>query len=252
MSIDAPSYLAFLLAMVRAGAWVAVAPPFNHRSIPVSVRAVIAAGLALAMVPVLQPQITGTTFDTPTLLGALVVQALAGLGLGLVVGILLSALTSAGSLIDLFGGFSISTAYDPNLNAQSAIWGRFYELLTLVLLFAIGGHILIVQGFLASFDAVPLRAPAIGLLSSGMLNAVTTYFGAALEIAAPLLVVLFLAQVILGLVSRAAPAMNVLAISFPFMILLTILLAGVSIPLLPNAVDTLVHDGLRTMATLSH
>ena len=85
-----------------------------------------------------------------------------------------------------------------------------------------------------------------------MLNAVTTYFGAALEIAAPLLVVLFLAQVILGLVSRAAPAMNVLAISFPFMILLTILLAGIAIPLLPNAVDSLVHDALRSMATLSH
>ena len=85
-----------------------------------------------------------------------------------------------------------------------------------------------------------------------MLNAVTTYFGAAVEIAAPLLVVLFLAQVILGLVSRAAPAMNVLSISFPFMILLTILLAGIAIPLLPNAVDSLVHDGLRSMATLSH
>ena len=252
MSINAPSYLAFLLAVVRAGAWVAVAPPFNHRSIPVTVRAVIAASLALAMVPVLQPQIAGTTFDTPTLLGALTVQALAGIGLGLVVQILLSAVTSAGSLIDLFGGFSISTAYDPNMNAQSAIWGRFYELLALVLLFATGGHILIVHGFLASFDAIPLKAPAIGLLSSTMLSAVTTYFGAALEIAAPLLVVLFLAQVILGLVSRAAPAMNVLSISFPFMILLTILLAGMAIPLLPNSVDSLVHDGLRSMATLSH
>ena len=252
MTIDAPSYLAFLLAMVRAGAWVAVAPPFNHRSIPVTVRAVIAAALGLAMVPILQPQIAGITFDTPTILGALTVQVLAGLGLGLIVGILMAAVTSAGSLIDLFGGFSISTAYDPNLNAQSAIWGRFYELLTLVLLFAIGGHVLIVHGFLASFDAIPLRAPAIGMLSSTMLNAVTTYFGAALEIAAPLLVVLFLAQVILGLVSRAAPAMNVLAISFPFMILLTILLAGIAIPLLPNAVDSLVHDALRSMATLSH
>jgi len=85
-----------------------------------------------------------------------------------------------------------------------------------------------------------------------MLQAVTTYFGAALEIAAPLLVVLFLAQVILGLVSRAAPAMNVLSISFPFMILLTILLAGLAVPLVPGAVDSLVHHGLRAWATLSH
>jgi flagellar biosynthetic protein FliR len=64
--------------------------------------------------------------------------------------------------------------------------------------------------------------------------------------------VLFLAQVVLGLISRAAPAMNVLSISFPFMILLTILLAGVAIPMLPKAVDSLTHQGLRAMATLSH
>jgi flagellar biosynthetic protein FliR len=252
VTIDATAYLAFLMAMVRAGAWVAVAPPFNHHSIPVTVRAGIAAALALAIEPTLQHQLGSTVFDTPTLIGALVVQALAGIGLGLIVRILLMAVTSAGSMIDLFGGFTISAAYDPNLNAQSAVWGRFYELLTVVLLFAINGHLLLVRGFLASFDAIPLHAPAVGLMSKGMLDAVTAYFGAALEIAAPLLVVLFLAQVVLGLISRAAPAMNVLSISFPFMILLTILLAGVAIPMLPKAVDSLTHQGLRAMATLSH
>ncbi len=251
MTIDGTAYMAFLLAMVRAGAWVAVIPPFNHNSIPVPVRAGIAAALALAMAPVLQPQLPAT-FDTAALMGAVVVQALAGIGLGLVVRILVMAVTSAGSFVDLFGGFTISTAYDPNLNAQSAIWGRFYELLTVVLLFAIDGHLLLVRGFLASFDAIPLRAPSIGLLSSAMLTSVTAYFGAALEIAAPLLVVLFLAQVILGLISRAAPAMNVMAISFPFMILLTLLLAGIAIPLIPGALDSLVHQGLRTWATVSH
>jgi flagellar biosynthetic protein FliR len=251
VTIDGTAYMAFLLAMVRAGAWVAVIPPFNHNSIPVPVRAGIAAALALAMAPVLQPQLPAT-FDTAALMGAVVVQALAGIGLGLVVRILVMAVTSAGSFVDLFGGFTISTAYDPNLNAQSAIWGRFYELLTVVLLFAIDGHLLLVRGFLASFDAIPLRAPSIGLLSSAMLTSVTAYFGAALEIAAPLLVVLFLAQVILGLISRAAPAMNVMAISFPFMILLTLLLAGIAIPLIPGALDSLVHQGLRTWATVSH
>jgi flagellar biosynthetic protein FliR len=251
MTIDAPAYMAFLLAMVRAGAWIAVIPPFNHNAIPVPVRAGIAAALALAMAPVLQPQLPAS-FDTASLAGAVVVQALAGIGLGLVVRILVMAVASAGSLIDLFGGFTISTAYDPNLNAQSAIWGRFYELLTVVLLFAMDGHLLLVRGFLASFNAIPLRAPSIGLLSSSMLTAVTTYFGAALEIAAPLLVVLFLAQVILGLVSRAAPAMNVLAISFPFMILLTILLTGLAIPMIPGALDSLLHQGVRVWATLSH
>jgi flagellar biosynthesis protein FliR len=252
MVIDAASYIAFLMAMVRAGAWVAVVPPFNHVSIPVTVRAGIAAALALALAPTLSRQLGSTVYDTPTLLGALLVQALAGVGLGMVVRILVTAVTSAGSMIDLFGGFTISVAYDPNLRSQSAIWGRFYELLTVVLLFAIDGHLLLVRGFVTSFDAVPLHAPSLGLLSSRMLLSFTAYFGAAVEIAAPLIVALFLAQVVLGLVSRAAPAMNVLAISFPFMILLTILLAGLAIPLIPSALSSLLQDGLRGMAALSH
>src|SRR5579871_1910389 len=148
MTLDGSTYMAFLLAMVRAGAWVAVIPPFNHRSIPVPVRAGIAAALALPMASVLRAQLPAT-LDTPTLVGLVVLQTLAGVGLGLVVRILLLAVSSAGSLVDLFGGFTISTAYDPNLNAQSAIWGRFYELLTVVLLFAMNGHLLLVRGFLA-------------------------------------------------------------------------------------------------------
>ena len=107
MVIDSASYLAFLMAMVRAGAWAAVVPPFNHRSIPVPARACIAAGLALAVAPALSRQLGTTVYDTPTLLGALAVQALAGAGLGMVVRILLLAVTSAGSMIDLFGGFTI-------------------------------------------------------------------------------------------------------------------------------------------------
>src|SRR5579862_7048863 len=99
MTIDASSYMAFLLAMVRAGAWLAVIPPFNHNSIPVPVRAGIAAALALAMAPVLQPQMPAS-YDTAGLVGAIVVQALAGVGLGLVVRILLMAVASAGSFVD--------------------------------------------------------------------------------------------------------------------------------------------------------
>ena len=118
------TFVAFLLALVRSGAWIAVAPPFNHRSIPVQVRAGLAAALALALTPWLSRQMGTTVYDTPALLGAVAVQALAGAGLGVLVLILMTAVQSAGSMLDLFGGFSISSAYDPFNNAQAAIWGR--------------------------------------------------------------------------------------------------------------------------------
>ena len=246
------TFVAFLLALVRSGAWIAVAPPFNHRSIPVQVRAGLAAALALALTPWLSRQMGTTVYDTPALLGAVAVQALAGAGLGVLVLILMTAVQSAGSMLDLFGGFSISSAYDPFNNAQAAIWGRFYDLLAVVLLFVIGGDLLLLQGFITSFQAIPLHAPPLNALASTVLTDMTTYFGAAVEIAAPLLAALFLAQVVMGMISRAAPAMNVLSLSFPFMILLTILLASLAIPQLPDAVSSLAHQAVGAMATLSH
>jgi flagellar biosynthetic protein FliR len=246
------AFVAFLLALVRSAAWIAIAPPFNHRSIPVQVRAGLAAALALALTPWVSHQLGTTVYDTPGLIGAFMVQALAGAGLGVLVLILMSAVQSAGSMLDLFGGFTISSAYDPFDNAQAAIWGRFYDLLAVVLLFVINGHLLLLQGFITSFQAVPLHAPPLNALASTVLTDVSTYFAAAVEVAAPLLAALFLAQVVMGMVSRAAPQMNVLSLSFPFMILLTILLASLAVPQLPGAVSSLAHQAVRAMASLSH
>ncbi len=251
LQISDVAFVAFLLAAVRAGAWAAVSPPFNHQSIPLAARAGLTGALALGMTPWLSHQIGPSLFDTPALMAAIGTQLLAGIGLGVLVRILMSAVQSAGSSIDLFGGFSISMAYDPFGHAQAAIWGRFYDLLTVVLLFAIDGHVMLVQGFINSFRAVPLRAPALNHLAAAVLNAVSTSIVAAVEIAAPLVAVLFLAQVVMGMVSRAAPSMNILSLSFPFMILLTILLASATMPALDTAVKHLLQDAGHAMAGLT-
>ena len=74
---------------------------------------------------------------------------------------------------------------------------------------------------------------------------VPTFFTAAIEIAAPLLAALFLAEISLGLLSRAAPQLNVFVLGFPLKILLTLLLAGLALPLLPDAVSSLLEHTLR-------
>jgi flagellar biosynthetic protein FliR len=252
LQISDATLIAFLFALVRSGGWIAVAPPFNNVNIPPQVKVGIAAALALAVTPTLAGQIGSTVFDTSGILGGLLVQALAGLGLGLLVQLLMTAMTSAGSMIDLFGGFSISAAYDPNSNTSTPVWGRFYEMLMIVLLFAIDGHILLIHGFLASFHAIPLRSPSIAALASVTMSSVSTYFTAAAEIAAPMVAALFMAQIVMGMISRAAPQLNVLQLGASFTVLLTLLLAGLAIPLLPGAVSSLLDQGIHSMALLSH
>ena len=248
MSVQfAPGILvAFLLALVRSSAWVAIAPPFNSRLIPVQVKIGLSAVLAMSVAPQLATHLPSDgSLSTPDLIGAVFLQVGAGLILGFIATLLLSAVQAAGGLIDLFGGFTITQSMDPFSNAQSSVFGRVYQLLATTLLFAIGGHLLLVRGFMSSFDAVGITGFKMAGVSDLLIHDFLKFFVAAIEIAGPLLAALFLAEVVLGLLSRAAPQMNVFALGFPLKILITLLMASVAIPLLPDAVNNLVHEIVR-------
>jgi flagellar biosynthetic protein FliR len=247
MSIQfAPGILvAFLLALVRSSSWIAVAPPFNSRLVPTQVKIGLAATLAMAVAPQLAAHVPDGSMSTPDLIGAVFLQVGAGLILGFIANLLLSAVQAAGSLIDIFGGFTITQSMDPFSNAQSSVFGRIYQLLATTLLFAINGHLLLVKGFMNSFDAVGTTGFNMSGVSDLIIHDVLKFFVAAVEIAGPLLAALFLAEVVLGLLSRAAPQLNVFALGFPLKILITLLMASVAIPLLPDAVNNLVHEIVR-------
>ena len=236
--------LGFLLAVVRTAAWLTVAPPFNTRMIPAPAKV----GLALALAIPVAPRIaeTAPAPEVGPLVMAILLQIGVGLSLGFVVQLIFAAVQAAGELVDLFAGFTIAATYDPFTNANQAVFGRFYQLLATALLFASGGHLLLVEGLLDSFRAVPAGLPDLGVTSGELLDALGLFFVSALEIAAPLLGALFLTEVALGLLSKAAPQMNVFTLGFPIKILLTLLLAGLALPLLPNAVEGLVAAAGRS------
>jgi flagellar biosynthetic protein FliR len=244
--------IAFLLALVRASAWIAVAPPFNSRLVPSQVKVGLAGALAVATTSHLAPTIQNVNLGTAELIGAVTLQVAVGLVLGFLANMLFMAVQAAGSLIDVFGGFTVTQAMDPFSNAQSSVFGRIYQLLATTLLFAIDGHLLLVKGFLTSFDAVGTTGIKMTSLSDLLVNSFGKFFVASIEIAGPLLAALFLTEIVLGLLSRAAPQMNVFALGFPLKILVTLLLAGIALPLLPDAVNNLTHDALRAWATFLH
>ncbi len=236
--------LGFLLAMVRTAAWLVVAPPFNTRMVPVTAKVGLAVALAVPMAP--KVAATAPPLEVAPLVTAILLQVGVGLALGFVVQLLFAAVQAAGELVDLFAGFTIAATYDPFTNANQAVFGRLYQLLATALLFATNGHLLLVEGLLDSFAAVPSGMPDLGATSAELVDSLTLFFLSALEIAVPLLGVLFLTEVALGLLSKAAPQMNVFTLGFPIKIMLTLLLAGLALPLLPNAVE-----GLVTAATTS-
>ena len=231
--------LAVLLATVRASAWLAVAPPFSTRAIPATVKVALALALALPVGPRLAAQ--APPAELLPLVGAVLFQAAVGLTLGFLAQLLFSAVQAAGELIDLASGFTLANLYDPLSNVSSSMFGRVQQLLAVTLLFALNGHLVLIRGFLTSFEVLPLRVVDLGALARAVTVDLGRFLVAALEIAAPVVVVLFLAELALGVVSRAVPSLNVLAMSFPLKILLTLSLAGVAIGLLPGALNALLE-----------
>jgi flagellar biosynthetic protein FliR len=148
------------------------------------------------------------------------------------------------------GGFTLDQAYDPLSNNQSAVIGRFYQLLSVTLLFAIDGHLMLLRGFMDSFSALPAGGFAMKDLAALLTRDFGRFFLASLEIAAPLTAALFLAEIALGLLSKAAPQMNVFQLGFPLKILLTLLLLGSVIGLMPNALGAVVDRIMQSWAAV--
>ncbi len=237
-----PTLLAYLLAMVRCTAWLFVAPPFGTKLVPTTAKVGLAGALTLASGPGLA--VSEVRLDTFGLVAAVVTQILVGVALGFFALLLLSAIQAAGNLIDLFAGFTMAQVYDPMSGAGASVFGRTYQIVGTTILFVSGGHLVLVRGFLRSFDAVPLDR-----LTNVNAQLVTEHLGlfivAACEIAAPVLAAMFLAEVALGLLTRAAPQLNALQLGMPLKALLAILLTGLALPLLPVTMDNLVREVVR-------
>ena len=246
MNINAaPELIAgFLLALVRASAFLTLAPPFSTRTIPSKVKVGFAFALALATAPHLQDQ--EIPLDTAPFIGVIALQVFAGVLLGFLAMLVLSSVQAAGSLIDLFGGFTMDSAYDPLSNAQSSVFGRFHQLMATTLLFVIDGHLILVRGFLASFEAVPAEEILWNDLARLVTKDVGVFFLAACEMAGPLVGVMFVSEVALGMLSKAAPQMNVFQLGFPLKIFLTLLLIGGTFTAMPEALGALVDNVLRS------
>ncbi|MGQ0632962.1 MAG: flagellar biosynthetic protein FliR [Sporichthyaceae bacterium] len=244
MNIDLalPTLLGLLLGTVRSAAWLIVSPPFATRTIPGPVKGVLAVALALPVAGRLGPEVP--ELSTPALISAIVLQAVTGAALGFLTYLIFAAVQAAGDLIDLFGGFTLAAGYDPLSMSQTSIFGRFHQLLGLVLLFMTNAHLLVVSGFLRSYDAIGVsEGIKLDVTAEALLSGIGTFFLAALEIAAPMIAVLFLADVALGLLTRVSPQLNAFSLGFPIKIFLTLMLIGFTFPLLPGVVENLSEMG---------
>jgi flagellar biosynthetic protein FliR len=240
----------FLLAGARAGGFVLVAPPFNTRTLGARPRVAIALGLALPLTGLMQKNAPALA-STEVIVGA-ILQLVMGVTLGFVVQVAVAAIQVVGDLLDLVGGFNVAVGIDPLNQNQTSIMGRIFSLVAGTLLFASDGHLMIVQGLVRSVQVTPYPA---SLDTGDIARALTHDFAhmivAGLQIAAPIVAVMLIADLSLGLMAKAAPAMNVFALAYPIKIMLTLLLVSLVIATVPDALANLAEQAALTIIRLA-
>jgi flagellar biosynthetic protein FliR len=248
LSVSGEPLVAFLLASVRIMAWIAVVPPFSGRTVPTTAKVVLSLGLAFAVAPdggSIPLDAVGLLFNVGT-------QVLVGVAMGFVTHLLLAAVAAAGSLIDVFGGFALAQGFDPLSMNQNTVFGKFHQMLATVILFVSGGHLLVLGGLLRTFHFLPLgTTPDWSGAPDVLVTAFSMFFVTAVQIALPMIAVLFVADLGLALLTKVAPQLNAINVMFPAKIGLTLLLLGLSFPVLPTALDRLSVLATDAMAALA-
>jgi flagellar biosynthetic protein FliR len=243
-TVDAEWISGVLLAGIRVAGFVIASPIF--KSIPASGRTALVVVLGYAFAePVPEAG------DLGVLITAGFTNAVVGITLGFLTGLIFHLFTVAGSMIDFTSSLAAAAIFDPLSNARVTVFGRFFNLLATVLFFILGGDRLLVSGLGVSFDAVGVTGTIS--LSGGLAETAVTLMGrmmiAAVELAMPALAALFIAEVVLGIAARFAPQSNVFLIGLPVKLFAAFASVSAVLLLVPETMDgvlDIVQDTFRT------
>jgi flagellar biosynthesis protein FliR len=221
----------FLLVFVRLTTFFVVAPIFSSKNIPQTVK--IGLSFFLAILTFSYVGVKSIPFDQTFFL-LILKEAFIGLTLGFIGMILLYAIQTAGSFIDMQMGFSIASVIDPQTGSNSSLMGQFQYALAILFLLASNAHHLLIRGVIESYKTIPVDKLGVNLASDTVLQVITQTFYhmflSAFMIAAPLVASLFLVDVALGIVSRAVPQLNIFVVGLPIKIFAGFLILFVLLP----------------------
>jgi flagellar biosynthetic protein FliR len=241
----------FFFPFVRILAWLAIDPLLGSSSAPNTVRLGLALVLAAVIAPTLPPFQYVPLVSGDGLL-ILLQQIAVGLSLGFALRIVFSALELAGQFIGMQMGLSMSSLYDPINGTQTPALGQFLVITTALLLFAMNGHHQVIAALWQSFRDVPIGAtPISGKGFMILLEWAGTIFSTGLHIALPVTAALLAANLALGMMTRAAPQLNIFSVGFPITLGAGFLTLYFSLLYLPAYVESFWREAVEMgMATV--
>lgn len=217
------------------------APIFSARSVPMRSRVALAFLIAVCAQATLGTQPV-VSLNDPRALEVLVQQVLIGLAIGLAVRIVFAAVELAGELVGLQMGLNFAGFFDPATGAQTSTVGRFFGNTTMLLFVVMGGHLMLIQAVVSSFNTFPIGGGALDAVNTMRLHELgAVVFRYGLWIALPLIGMLIFINIVLGVLSRIAPQMNAFAIGFPVTLSAGLVGIAFTLPMLDTPVAALLR-----------
>lgn len=245
-----PQLWALLFTMVRVGAAFLAAPVFGAVAVPLNVRILLTAAVSILSMQAAPIAVPGEVFVLTTIL-AVAAEALVGLALGFILQIAFAAPLVASEVIGVSMGLSFATAINPQTGQSTPALGQFLTVLLTLLFLAVDGHLVLVELIVRSYELLP---PGGAWLAPGKLMNIVLFGGyaflAGLLLALPVGFLLLCLNIVVGMLSRSAPALNLFAIGIPASLAMGVLALLAGMPAMGDYMLIIVREALDAAQAL--
>lgn len=242
--------LPYLWPLIRISALLMVLPALGGAFVPRRVRILLALALTALIAPVVPlPPTAG--FLEPAIVVTVFHEILIGVAMGFCVQLIFDAVVLGGQSIAMSMGLGFAVLVDQQRGVNVPVLSQFFLMLTTLVFLALDGHLVLIQVLADSFISLPIGSG--GLTHSGLVGLLewTAYlFIGALQIALPAITALLVVNLAFGVMSRAAPTLNLFAVGFPVSMLLGFLVLFLSMDSLTRGFSALLGQSLDTARSL--
>lgn len=229
--IDLSTVVRFALLLVRPGMIVMVAPALGGTYAPMSVKIGLTVLLALTLAPTVAVPMAANDVSLTLLVSR---EIVIGLAVGLAVRALIAAAELAGHLSGFQIGFSYAATIDPVSGVRNSMLTALYGLLALLAFLAINGHHEMLRALAISYAKLPIGGGHIdGSILAAVRQILGLVFTVGARLAAPIIVVLLIVELAVGLISRSAPALSFMVVSYPVRLIVGLAVLALMVATIP-------------------
>lgn len=229
-----------ILILVRITAFIVVCPGFSFKGLPNTLKIALSVSLSMIVYTIV-PDIQ-TTESLLLLFMWAIKETLFGLGMGYVTNMVFTTMEIAGQLVDFQVGFSMASVFDASMGKQASIFGRIYYWITISVFFLLNMHHIVLEALIKSFDYMPLTMLNVASFKvEGIVVLFSNVFELALNLAAPIIIVVLITDIVLGVISRTVPQINVLMLGMPLKSMVGFVITMATLSYLMNSITNIVE-----------